>query len=73
DNDGDEDEDEVESLSEIEEHFIKQLMEDENAKDCFKKELGNLVKQRSSPTSGFDFQEESSGITDGYMSGKWKC
>ncbi|GJU25379.1 Rho GTPase-activating protein 2-like protein [Tanacetum coccineum] len=67
DNDGDEDE--VESLSEIEEHFIKQLMENENAKDCFKKELGNLVKQRSSPTSGFDFQEESSGITDGYMSG----
>ncbi|PWA81820.1 rho GTPase activating protein with PAK-box/P21-Rho-binding domain-containing protein [Artemisia annua] len=69
DNDGDEDDDEVESLSEIEENFIKQLMENENAKDCFKKELGNMVKQRSSPTSGFDFQEESSGITDGYMSG----
>ncbi|KAI3787664.1 hypothetical protein L1987_42290 [Smallanthus sonchifolius] len=65
----DEDEDEVESLSEIEESFLKQLIENENAKDCFKKELGNLVKQRSSPTSGFDFQEESSVMTDGYMSG----
>ncbi|KAM0015364.1 putative Rho GTPase activation protein [Helianthus debilis subsp. tardiflorus] len=57
-----EDEDEVESLSEMEESFLKQLIENENAKDCFKKELGNLVKQqqRCSPTSGFDFQEESS-------------
>ncbi|MFS7941485.1 putative Rho GTPase activation protein [Helianthus anomalus] len=58
-----EDEDEVESLSEMEESFLKQLIENENAKDCFKKELGNLVKQQqrsSSPTSGFDFQEESS-------------
>ncbi|KAI3693505.1 hypothetical protein L1987_76448 [Smallanthus sonchifolius] len=64
-----EDEDEVESLSEIEESFLKQLIENENAKDCFKKELGNLVKQRSSPTSGFDFQEESSVMTNGYMSG----
>ncbi|XP_076889014.1 rho GTPase-activating protein 2-like [Bidens hawaiensis] len=63
------DEDEVESLSEIEESFLQQLIENENAKDCFKKELGNLVKQqRSSPTSGFDFQEESSVMTDGYMS-----
>lgn len=63
------DEDEVESLSEMEESFLQQLIENENAKDCFKKELGNLVKQqRSSPTSGFDFQEESSVMTDGYMS-----
>ncbi|XP_076883676.1 rho GTPase-activating protein 2-like [Bidens hawaiensis] len=62
-------EDEVESLSEMEESFLQQLIENENAKDCFKKELGNLVKQqRSSPTSGFDFQEESSVMTDGYMS-----
>ncbi|KAD5316738.1 hypothetical protein R6Q59_031900 [Mikania micrantha] len=69
-NENDEDEDEVESLSEIEESFLKQLIENENAKDCFKKELGNLVKQqRSSPTNGFDFQEESSVMTDGYMSG----
>ncbi|KAJ9547676.1 hypothetical protein OSB04_020219 [Centaurea solstitialis] len=63
-------EDEVESLSEMEESFLKQLIENENAKDCFKKELGNLVKQqRTSPTSGFDFQEESSVMTDGYGSG----
>ncbi|KAI3773110.1 hypothetical protein L6452_04309 [Arctium lappa] len=63
-------EDEVESLSEIEESFLKQLIENENAKDCFKKELGDLVKQqRSSPTSGFEFQEESSVMTDGYVSG----
>lgn len=63
-------EDEVESLSEMEESFLKQLMENENAKDCFKKELGDLVKQRTtSPTSGFDFQEESSVMTDGYVSG----
>ncbi|XP_071696832.1 rho GTPase-activating protein 2-like [Rutidosis leptorrhynchoides] len=69
--DNDNEEDEVESLSEIEENFMQQLMENENAKDCFKKELGNLVKQRASPTSGFDFQEElsSSVITDGYGSG----
>ena len=61
-------EDEVESLSEMEESFLKQLVENENAKDCFKKELGNLVKQqRLSPTSGFDFQEESSVMTDGYV------
>nr|XP_043621644.1 rho GTPase-activating protein 2-like [Erigeron canadensis] len=67
--DNDEDEDEVESLSEIEESFLKRLMENKNAKDCFKKELGNLVNQRSSPTTGFDFQEESSSaMTDGYMS-----
>ncbi|KAK9071772.1 hypothetical protein SSX86_008201 [Deinandra increscens subsp. villosa] len=67
------DDEEVESLSEIEESFLKQLIENENAKDCFKKELGNLVKQqRSSPTSGFDFQEESSLMTttDGYTSGR---
>lgn len=69
-----EDEDDVESLSEIEESFLKRLMENENAKDCFKNELGNLVKgRRTSPTSGFEFQEESSSsvmsMTDGYVSG----
>ncbi|KAI3783133.1 hypothetical protein L2E82_13196 [Cichorium intybus] len=69
DGEDDDEEDEVESLSEIEESFLKRLMENENAKDCFKKELGNLVKQRTSPTSGFDFQEESSVMTDGYVSG----
>ncbi|KAL4572087.1 hypothetical protein LXL04_018856 [Taraxacum kok-saghyz] len=70
DNDNDNDDDEVESLSEMEESFLKQLMENENAKDCFKKELGNLVKERTfSPTSGFEFQEESSVMMDGYVSG----
>lgn len=54
-----EDEDEVQSLSEIEQCFLKQLVENENAKDCFKKELGNLVRERSSPVSGSTYRGES--------------
>lgn len=58
------DDDEAESsLSEIEENFLKRIEENKKAKDRFKRELDHLVTQRSSPTSGFDFQEESSGAS----------
>ncbi|CAH1447464.1 unnamed protein product [Lactuca virosa] len=58
------DDDEAESsLSEIEENFLKRIEENKNAKDRFKRELDHLVTQCSSPTSGFDFQEESSGAS----------
>ncbi|KAI3749313.1 hypothetical protein L2E82_19920 [Cichorium intybus] len=66
---GGDSEDEAESLSEIEENFLKRIKENKNAKDRFKKELDDLVTQRSSPNSGFDFGEESSVMTDGWMSG----
>ncbi|KAI3732433.1 hypothetical protein L1987_63638 [Smallanthus sonchifolius] len=53
--DGDSD-NEVESLSEIEENFLKQIKKNKNAKKRFKKELNDLVMQHSSPTNGFDFK-----------------
>ncbi|KAL4558819.1 hypothetical protein LXL04_037021 [Taraxacum kok-saghyz] len=56
-------EDEAQSLSEIEDNFLKQIEENKSAKDRFKKELDDLMTQRSSPTSGCDFREESSGAS----------
>ncbi|KAI3522765.1 hypothetical protein L1887_00815 [Cichorium endivia] len=66
---GGDSEDEAESQSEIEENFLKRIKENKNSKDQFKKERDDLVTQRSSPNSGFDFGEESSVMTDGWMSG----
>ncbi|KAK1437255.1 hypothetical protein QVD17_03044 [Tagetes erecta] len=45
---------EVESLSEIEESFLKQIKRNKSAKNRFRKELNDLVMQHSSPTNGFD-------------------
>lgn len=45
---------EVESLSEIEESFLKQIKRNKSAKNRFKKELNDLVIQHSSPTNAFD-------------------
>ncbi|PIM98187.1 GTPase-activator protein [Handroanthus impetiginosus] len=47
------DKDEVESLSEIEECFLRQLDENENAKNGFRKQLeGILCRENTSPVSG---------------------
>ncbi|KAL8232828.1 hypothetical protein R6Q57_002606 [Mikania cordata] len=50
---------EVESLSEIEENFLEQIKKNKNAKNRFKKELNDLVTQRSSPSNDFDSKEGS--------------
>ncbi|KAJ0471611.1 putative Rho GTPase activation protein [Helianthus annuus] len=55
----DDSDNEVESLSEIEDNFLKQIKENKNAKNRFKKELNDLVMQHSSPTNGFDSKEGS--------------
>ncbi|GJV33823.1 Rho GTPase-activating protein 2-like protein [Tanacetum coccineum] len=47
---------ETETLSEMEERFLKQIEKNKDAKDRFKKEL-ELVTQSFSPTSGYDSKE----------------
>ncbi|XP_076883047.1 rho GTPase-activating protein 2-like [Bidens hawaiensis] len=56
---GDNSDNEVESLSEIEENFLKQIEKNKNAKRRFKKELNDLVMQHSSPTNGLDYKDGS--------------
>lgn len=53
---------EVASLSELEENFLNRVKENKNAKDRFKKALDDLVTQHSSPTSGFDNESNQGGI-----------
>ncbi|KAA8543174.1 hypothetical protein F0562_021331 [Nyssa sinensis] len=52
-------EDEVESLSDIEERFLRQLDENESAKKGFMAELVGLQKEHTSPKSGSTFNGES--------------
>ncbi|XP_022876941.1 rho GTPase-activating protein 2-like [Olea europaea var. sylvestris] len=55
-----EDRDEVESLSEIEECFLRQLDENENAKNGFRKQLeGILFREQVHPGGGSAFNEDS--------------
>ncbi|KAL0389573.1 UNVERIFIED_CONTAM: Rho GTPase-activating protein 2 [Sesamum calycinum] len=54
------DKDEVESLSEIEECFLRQLDENENAKNGFRKQLeGILCREHASPESGSPLNADS--------------
>ncbi|KAL0435816.1 UNVERIFIED_CONTAM: Rho GTPase-activating protein 2 [Sesamum radiatum] len=54
------DKDEVESLSEIEECFLRQLDENENAKNGFRKQLeGILCREHVSPASGSPLNADS--------------
>lgn len=58
--DEDEDRDEVESISAIEECFLRQLDENENAKNGFRKQLeGILCRDNESPVSGSPFNADS--------------
>ncbi|KAK2990559.1 hypothetical protein RJ640_019839 [Escallonia rubra] len=68
DNDGEghcshssDDEDEIESLSEIENSFLRQLNENENAKNSFLDELTGALQrsEHASPRSGLKLNEES--------------
>ncbi|KAK4408013.1 Rho GTPase-activating protein 2 [Sesamum angolense] len=55
-----EDKDEVESLSEIEESFLRQLDENENAKDGFRKKLQRILcRDHPSPITGSTFTADS--------------
>ncbi|KAL2556728.1 Rho GTPase-activating protein 2 [Forsythia ovata] len=55
-----EDRDEVESLSEIEECFLRQLDENETAKNGFRKQLeGILCREHASPEGSSTFNEDS--------------
>ncbi|KAK4418204.1 Rho GTPase-activating protein 2 [Sesamum alatum] len=55
-----EDKDEVESLGEIEECFLRQLDENENAKNGFRKQLeGILLREQVSPASGSPLNADS--------------
>ncbi|KAL2236526.1 rho GTPase-activating protein 2 [Sesamum indicum] len=55
-----EDKDEVESLSEIEESFLRQLDENENAKDGFRKKLQRILcRDHPSPINGSTFTADS--------------
>ena len=52
---------ETETLSEMEERFLKQIEKNKDAKDRFKKEL-KLVTQSFSPTSGYDSKESETSM-----------
>ncbi|PWA96916.1 CRIB domain, Rho GTPase activation protein [Artemisia annua] len=52
---------ETETLSEMEERFLKQIEKNKDAKDRFKKEL-ELVTQSFSPTSGYDSKESETSM-----------
>lgn len=55
-----EDKDEVESLSEIEERFLRRLDENENAKDGFRKQLQRILcRDHPSPVNGSTFTADS--------------